>query len=987
MKKTLFSSYLIIFLLAITSGVQAQYITTIVGTGTPAYSGDGGAATAAQLHGQFGLGIDGAGNIYIADTGNHCIRKVTIATGIITTVAGTGTAGFSGDGGAATAARMNTPTSVVIDASDNIYIADQFNHRVRMVDASTGLISTVAGTGTPGFSGDGGSAVAAKLNRPYGVALDAAGDLYIADRSNNRVRKLSMSTGNINTVAGSGTVGFSGDGGPATNANLNRPIFVAFDGSGNMFLIDNGNNRIRSVDGSGNINTEAGDGSTGYAGDGSAATGTGINSPTAMVFDASNNYYIADAGNHSVRMVSNATGTIVTVTGTGTAGFNGDCIAPISAQLNTPTGVLINLAGELNISDCGNNRVRKIMALCAGTPAGGGANATVTTGCPFYTTQLFTTGSTRGCDISYQWQSSTDGTSYTNITGATNGTYSPALSASTYFQCIIICNTSGSAAVSSAVFLNVDPLPVISAISGPGSVCIGSAITLSDTATSGTWAASNGNATITTAGLVTGVATGLDTIRYSATNACGTTTTTQVVMVNPVVTPSVTMSANPGFAVCNGMSVNFTATPVNGGSTPSYVWTVNGTFAGVGAFFTYTPANGDIIAVTLTTSAPCATIASAIASATMTVTSLLVPGVTVANGSLGDTVCRGTSVTYYGNVVNGGGAPTYQWFINGAASVTTPTLSYTPSNGDVIGLRITSSFTCASPATAFDTMLMVVDTTETPDVNITAYPGDTSCTGYAVTYTAHARYRGDNPSYIWIKNGIHVATGINFTFTPVTGDSVQCVFYSNAICRTVDSALSNVFHMVVGPITTTSVTIAAHPDTTIIIGTSDTLTATALNAGAGATYQWYLNGLPVVGATDMNYISSTFSDNDSVYCVVHGTNPCSSPAVVYSNGLKIHVIIVNAVHNAAPSISAINLIPNPNAGSFTFNCSVVGDDQQATVMITDLLGKVVYSDDAAIVNGKIRKQITVADQFTNGIYMLQVVTNSGRQVVRFNLAR
>ncbi len=985
MKKALFSSYLIIFLIAISSGVRAQYITTVAGTGTPAFGGDGASAIAAQLHGNFGIAFDGSGNLYIADTGNHRIRKVTLATGVISTVAGTGVSGFSGDGGAATAAKLNNPSGVVIDASDNIYIADQLNHRIRMVDASTGIINTVAGTGSAGFSGDGGAAVAAQLSRPYSVALDAAGDLYVADRSNSRVRKVTLSTGVISTVAGSGTVGFSGDGGQATAANLNRPLFIAFDGSGNMFIVDNGNNRIRSVDGSGVINTEAGNGSTTYAT--GAATASGLNGPTSIVFDASNNYYIADAGNHGIRLVTNATSGISTVAGTGTAGFNSDCITPTTAELNVPGGVAMDLAGNLTISDGGNNRVRKIIPPCSGTPAAGGAVASATTGCPFYASTLSLSGAAIGCDLAYQWQSSADGTTFSNVTGATNNTYAPSLAASTYFQCIVTCTTSGSAAVSGSVFLNVNPLPVISAISGPSLVCIGSTITLTDTATSGSWSATNGSGTITSTGDFTGVFAGTDTIRYSSTNGCGTTTATQVVGVFPVVTPGLSISANPGLSVCNGYSVTYTATGINGGTSPLYQWYVNGTYAGLGAFFTYTPSNGDVISCTLTTSAPCATAATATASVTMLVTSLLTPGVVVANGTLGDTVCAGTSVNYYANITNGGSTPTYQWFLNGTPTVTTPTYNYTPSGGDVIGVRITSSFTCASPTTAYDTMVMVVDASETPDINITAYPGSTSCTGYAVTFSAHSRYRGDNPHYIWKKNGINVATGLTFTYIPVTGDSVQCLFYSNAICRTIDSVFSNVIHMTVGAATTSSVSISAFPDTTILAGTSDTISAAALNTGAGTTYQWYLNGVAVAGETNAIYVSSTFADHDSIYCVAHGDNPCSSPAIVTSNGLVIHVITVSGVYNVSPSVGAISLVPNPNTGSFTVEGSVTGDAKAATVQVTNLLGSVIFAEDAPIVNGRIRKQVIMNSEVANGLYMLQVITGSGRQVTRFNLNR
>ena len=229
-------------------------ISTVAGSGTAGFSGDGGAATAALLNTPSGVALDGAGNLYISDGLNHRIRKVD-SSGNISTVAGTGTQGYGGDGGAATAALLNTPADVALDGAGNLYIVDNNNHRIRKVD-SAGNISTVAGTGTAGFSGDGGAAMAALLNHPVGVALDALGNLYIADQLNHRIRKIAtvpgfsagiLSTGVITTVAGDGAQGYGGDGGAAVAAQLNLPVGVALDGAGNLYIADRSNNRIRKV--------------------------------------------------------------------------------------------------------------------------------------------------------------------------------------------------------------------------------------------------------------------------------------------------------------------------------------------------------------------------------------------------------------------------------------------------------------------------------------------------------------------------------------------------------------------------------------------------------------------------------------------------------------------------------------------------------------------------------------------------------------------
>ena len=332
-------------------------ISTVAGTGSFGDSGDGGAATAATLGSPRGVALDSSGNLYIADYFSHRVRKVDATTGNISTVAGTGSVGSGGDGGAATAATLNLPRGVALDGSGNLYIADEQNHRVRKVDATTGNISTVAGTGTPGFSGDGGAATAAMLTSPQGVVLDSSGNLYIVSR-NPFVRKVDATTGNISTVAGA-TGGFSGDGGAATAARLSSGSGgVALDGSGNLYIADTGNHRIRKVDTSGNISTTAG---AGASGDGGAATSATLSLPEGVALDGSGNLYIADEGNHRVRKVDTS-GNISTVAGTGISGFSSDGGAATSARLSFPRGVALDGSGNLYIADSGNNRIRKVDA-------------------------------------------------------------------------------------------------------------------------------------------------------------------------------------------------------------------------------------------------------------------------------------------------------------------------------------------------------------------------------------------------------------------------------------------------------------------------------------------------------------------------------------------------------------------------------------------------------------------------------------------------
>jgi uncharacterized protein YjdB len=489
-------------------------ITTFAGTGTSGLGASGGLATATALNYAIHMSMDATGNIYYSDYTNSLIRKIS-PSGIVTTVAGNGTVGYSGDGGLATSAAIRNPTGTAVDAAGNLYFSDYQGYEIRKVTAS-GIISTIAGTGILGSSGDGIPATSAAINHCWGVAVDGSGNVYFADRYNHKIRKVNTS-GIISTVAGNGTAGFSGDGSAATAAQLNQPLDITFDLNGNMYVTDGSNNRVRKIDPSGIINTIAGNGTGGFAGDGSPATAATVelNNPVGISVDSAGNIYTGDYSNNRVRKIS-ASGIISTVAGTGPAGYNGDNIPATSAQLNTLQGVSVFGTGDIYICDALNFRIRKISPV---NPTPVAAITGPTAVCQGATIALSdaTTGGT--------WSSSSTAVATIGtggiVTGVTSGTTIISYS---------VANSCGTVVATQTVTVNAT-----SAISGPSSLCIGSTVTLSDADGGGTWVSSN--TTIATAGsstgVITGVASGTTTITFTLTSTGCRATTVETVLSSP----------------------------------------------------------------------------------------------------------------------------------------------------------------------------------------------------------------------------------------------------------------------------------------------------------------------------------------------------------------------------------------------------------------------------------------------------------------------
>jgi hypothetical protein len=349
------------------SVATAGEITTIAGNGhLSTGTVTGSQAVNAVIHEPLGEAVDGAGNVYYTDSGNSLIGKVDLS-GNLTIVAGTGTAGYSPNGTLATSAALNTPSAIVLDGAGNVFFADSGNSVVREVVAATGLIQTVAGNGTAGYTGDGGAATSATLNHAEGIAFDANGNLFISDTGNNVIRKVSAADGTISTIAGNGTGDFGGDGGLATSAMLNQPWGISFGTDGSLYVSDFLNNRIRKIDTTGKISTVAGIGGADYTGDGSLATSAALDHPASVVVDAANDLFIADSENNVVRKVNGATQIITTLAGDGSSSSFGDGIDAdnTAVALNKVYGLCLDASGNLFIADRLGLKVREVYGALA----------------------------------------------------------------------------------------------------------------------------------------------------------------------------------------------------------------------------------------------------------------------------------------------------------------------------------------------------------------------------------------------------------------------------------------------------------------------------------------------------------------------------------------------------------------------------------------------------------------------------------------------
>ncbi len=513
--------YLSLLLISFSSKGQYTYIVAGHG-GSGGYIGDGGPATAAALRYPYDVALSKTGNLYIADYANHAIRKVNPA-GIITTVVGNHSAGYTGDGGPATAASITFPWSVAVDSFENLYIADD-NNVIRKVN-SGGLISTIAGGGTS--LTDGIPATNAALYNPVSVAVDRYGNVYIADGGHSLIRKVNTA-GIITTYAGNGVAGFSGDGGPATAAAIRDPRALRFDGHQNLYFADYANMRVRKIDSSGIITTVAGNGYYagpgigGYSGDGGPATNAALNGPGGVGLDKLGNIYISDMMNNMVRRVD-STGTIITALG--------------MYSVDGPDGLAVDTANDLYFANTSEYTVRKFPVHC--TPTAITARDSICTGSSIVVSNSILGG------VWFVKNSHATITSWGRVTGVSAGTDT------------IVYATSNACGIDTVTRRITIVSPVFAGpVTGTDSVCPGATITLTDAVPGGIWSVSNPHASVS-GGIVTGITAGLDTIRYTLTTPCGTSFSSKTIRV--LALPSAGSITGPA-ALCRGAHISLAAT-------------------------------------------------------------------------------------------------------------------------------------------------------------------------------------------------------------------------------------------------------------------------------------------------------------------------------------------------------------------------------------------------------------------------------------------
>ncbi|HTB06637.1 MAG TPA: hypothetical protein VK806_06740, partial [Bacteroidia bacterium] len=750
-------SFLALLCLAISPAIRAQVIFDVAGNGNFGYYGDGGKADTAEIGGGQAVAVDGSGNIYIAEYGNSLVRKITKSSGIINTIVGvyqSGSGGYSGDTGPATLAEINSPTGIAVDNSGNIFIADQGNNRIRRVDGITGIITTYAGNGTAGYSGNGGLATSAEINRPYQMTFDAAGNLYFVDAVNATVQKIDKTTGIITTIAGNGIQNFYGDSGKADTAEFIAPCGIAIDKSNNIFIADQSNNRIRRIDGVTNIiTTIGGDGNAGYI-DGVASE---FNSPTNLSVDSIGNLYITDMSNSVIRKIYASSDSTVTFSGSGSAYYYGNHVMASTASMNNPTGIALDVEGDIIFSDYNDYKIREISFSGPNITSQSASNAVLCYGIPgTYFVTATGTGNT------YQWMVDS-GSGYQPLTN--NGTFSGVttdtlhLTLNTSYSISFNCAINGGYVVSQDIYPNLYNPPYLvpyNPENGPG--CPGTMvdINVSDYSigkikpkapSSGTdnfyW--STGDTTFSGYGSDIYVSPSVTTTYTVIADNGGCRADTTITVY--VYSRSLKANVFPSNKVCQGSSV----TIYEVGSGGSFSWSEMGT---ANNYYTPTVTFTADSSVRYYLSGNDSSGCSDLDSLTITVNPS--PTVTVSSLPLNDSVCKGSAVT-----LTGSGAVSYNW-----SGGITNGVGFTPSYSAVYYVTGTDANGCTGTNQAN------VFVRNLPIISASASPSGSVCQGSSVTLDGNG-----GVSYSWssgVTNSVPFIPASSGTYTVTGTDAFGC---------------------------------------------------------------------------------------------------------------------------------------------------------------------------------------------------------------------
>ncbi|MEP7109993.1 MAG: T9SS type B sorting domain-containing protein [Ferruginibacter sp.] len=722
----------------ITPRLSAQLITTIAGNSTPGFSGDGGPALFAQFNIPVAICFDAAGNMFVADYGNQRVRKIDAQTGLTSTIAGNGMTGFSGDGGLAVNAQLDHPAWVLADNLNHLYITDLNNLRVRQVNLTTGIITTVAGNGTENYVNGARADQTGML--PFALAFDRDDNLHISQHpgpfvsyTTNIISRVDKLTGVVTTIAGNGQFTFAGDGGPALQASLFFPMGMCFDASNNLYVADNLNQRIRKIDAiSGIITTVAGDGSGNRnPPDGSLAINVGLANPTDVKTDPVGNLIFVDFNDLRIRKVTVATGTMTTIAGTGSFGLGSDCVPPVSTALGGPRVAAFDSKGNLCFTDQDFHRIRSIISGTAPTISISPSTSDVC----LQNVVTFSANSTgtNGQSV-YQWKKNG-----VNV-GTNNSTYTDTFSKNDVVVCMLTAGTCGNAQITSNSYTltgTFEVTPVVAMESTATEICVGTTITFTATNVSGSlnpgfeWYVNNQMVASGTTVFSTNSLANSDTVQcLMRVTHCSVGTTKALsnsvtVKVYTTLHPAITVQASSS-DICRGTPVRFKATVLQSGNSPVYQWKVNGNSVGVDSseFETAALAEADLVTCEMTTAASntCLPVQTVISNQViMKVQEPINP--TLKIEALQSEICQGDSIQILAISTPVLLEPEFKWQVNNASVAGTNLFTINnPANGDQVTCSINIAGCTLSPTITSNQITLSVN--PLPVVNLS--PADTT---------------------------------------------------------------------------------------------------------------------------------------------------------------------------------------------------------------------------------------------------------------------